>query len=349
MQNRAAKNLNQLLDKLGIEYVDRGNVLIGRCPIHPNSDNPSAFNIYKESTKEGYPDGGWVCNTRHCEKKYPYGILGLVIAKLQIDQKQAIKWLCNFCGCKSLSTIKPESDKSRYNKVTMMIENTPITARTKCEKPYKFARSRIIPAPYFIKRGVPQEILKQYMVGYNERTEYVDVPIFDNMGDFIVGHSSRSIYEKCPRCKTYHSPKQNCPTDLTLYPKWKHIGIAKRNFLYNYWFASELLKKSGIAILVESPGNVWKLIENNILNCVACLGSFFSDHQDMLLSLCGVRKIYILGDNDQAGRDLGNKLEKRLIKRYNIQKIYLSPRYNDIMEAPNEYVQQKIIPQIIEV
>ena len=50
-------------------------------------------------------------------------------------------------------------------------------------------------------------------------------------------------------------------------------------------FAKEFIKESGIVILVESPGNVWRLEEAGVHNSVAIFGSSLADRQKMILDI----------------------------------------------------------------
>jgi DNA primase len=106
------------------------------------------------------------------------------------------------------------------------------------------------------------------------------------------------------------------------------------------------MQKTNSVILVESPGNIWKLVENGINNCVASFGTSFSDCQEMLLTLCGITTIYLLTDNDQAGKNFAQRLDKSLNRRYNIIKIGLSEKFNDVAECSNSYIEKEIKPQL---
>jgi 5S rRNA maturation endonuclease (ribonuclease M5) len=336
------------MDLLGIKYQDCGYVLIGRCPIH-NGDNPSAFNIYRESTKPGYANGGWICNTHHCEKKYGNDLIGLVRSIKRIGYNEAVQFLCDFCNLKSLDGIKVLTDKQLIRQATtksILNFESSLNTSKKTYSEQNFLKSLKIPADYFINRGFSKEVLIRYKVGYNPLTDMVDVPIYDNSGIYIVGKTSRSIYEKCPVCGLYHDQNKSCPIEEDKFSKWKHVGISKRNYLYNYWFAQKSIFDCGSVVLVESPGNVWKLVENGVENCVAVLGSSFSDYQEILLSLCGTTKIFLLFDNDDAGKLLTTKLDKSLRKRYSVYKVHLDNSFNDVGDSSNEYIQKEILPQL---
>ncbi len=353
LQNQAARHLNKLLDEFGISYLDCGYYCKGICPIH-EGDNPSAFNIYKESSDPRYADGGWICNTHHCEKKYGYDLLGFVQAILskQTDKKIsrpiARLYLCKFCNIEHYNDIHIPDEKVLYKQYmndTLLSLNSD-KSQAKIGSKFYGLQGLIIPAEYYIKRGYSSDILLKYGVGYNQYNQCIDVPIYDNKGKVIVGKTSRSIYEECPKCHCYHNYNESCPLQKEKYTKWRHYGIAKSRFLYNFWFAKDSMTKTNKVILVESPGNIWRLVEAGIDNCVACLGSNLSDFQEILLSSCGVLYIYILADNDEAGQNFTKKISENLKKRYNIIRLHLDSSYNDVAEAPISYIQEKILTQL---
>jgi DNA primase len=152
-------------------------------------------------------------------------------------------------------------------------------------------------------------------------TNRVVVPIYDNNYKFMVGCTGRSIYEKCESCKGFHDPHNSCPhnDDIWKYCKWKHNKDFKsQNHLYNFWFAKEHILKTGVAIIVESPGNVWRLEENGIHNSVAMFGCSLSDRQKILLDSSGAMSLVILTDNDEAGRKAADQIKIKCQNTYRV-------------------------------
>jgi DNA primase len=137
----------------------------------------------------------------------------------------------------------------------------------------------------------------------------------------MVGCTGRSIFEKCNQCKGFHDYNKSCPNadDLWKFPKWKHnTDFKSQNHLYNFWFAKDHILKSGVAIIVESPGNVWRLEENNIHNSVGIFGSSLSDRQKILLDSSGAMSLVILTDNDDAGRKAAEQIKHKCQNTYRI-------------------------------
>jgi DNA primase len=127
--------------------------------------------------------------------------------------------------------------------------------------------------------------------------------------------------------------------------KWKHSHEFKtQEHLYNYWFAKEYIIKQKYVILVESPGNVWRLEESNLHNSVAIFGSSLSDKQKMLLDISGALSIITIMDNDQAGQKATEQIIKKCNKTYNVFNIPI--KYEDIASMSVSDIQTEIIPQI---
>jgi DNA primase len=76
--------------------------------------------------------------------------------------------------------------------------------------------------------------------------------------------------------------------------------------------------KTYTAIIVESPGNVWKLEENGIHNSVGIFGSSMSDRQKILLDSSGAMNLVILTDNDEAGQKAAEQIKSKCQNTYRI-------------------------------
>ena len=125
------------------------------------------------------------------------------------------------------------------------------------------------------------------------------------------------------------------------YSKWKHSADFKsQNHLYNFWFARKHILNSGIAIIVESPGNVWRLEENGIHNSVAMFGSSLSDRQKILLDSSGAMSLVILTDNDDAGRKAAEQIQQKCQNTYRIFVPKISK--SDVGEMTSEEINTEI-------
>jgi len=330
-------NIESLLQSLDIEYSMSSKMVSMCCPIH-NGDNQSAVNIYHQG--ETYR-GNWKCRTHNCEQFFKGSIIGFVRGVLSSKKygwskagdencsfDEALKYCLSFLN-KDLKSIKiSKSDKNKalfanvvnHVKKTIPIENKSLITREMVRK------SLNIPADYFMNRGFSKEILDKYDVGVCDRVDKemynrAVAPIYDNNYHYLVGCTGRSIFEKCTQCGCFHNPTTKCPneSDRWKFPKWKHNHEFKsQNHLYNFWLAKEHILKNHTVIVVESPGNVWKLEENNIHNSVAIFGSSLSDRQKIILDSSGAMNIVILTDNDEAGKKAAQQIKNKCQNTYRI-------------------------------
>ena len=195
-----------------------------------------------------------------------------------------------------------------------------------------------------MSRGFNKSILENYDVGEcksqtKEMANRAVVPIYDNDHKIMIGCTGRSIFEKCNNCKGYHNPEHDCPSaeEVWKYSKWRHsAGFKTQECLYNLWFAKESIKNTGTVILVESPGNVWKLEENGIHNSVALFGSNLTDRQKMILDTSGAMKIIVIMDSDDAGKKARAIIDQKCSRTYNIEHKYLAK--NDLAEMTNDEI-----------
>lgn len=354
-------NIESLLDSFEVEYKVNHKMISMCCPIH-NGDNPSAVNLYPEG--ESYR-GNWKCRTHNCEKIFKGSVIGFIRGIISSKKygweksgdemcsfKEAVDFATSFIK-KDLSQIKisrSDRDKKQFSCVVNYFTNNNV----KNDAP-KIIRSQIIktleiPAQYYINRGFSKDILVKYDVGLctNSKKEMRDrivVPIYDNTHKYMVGCTGRSIYEKCNKCKCYHNPTEECPHEdyRWKYSKWKHnTDFKSQNHLYNLWFAREHILNSNTVIIVESPGNVWKLEENNIHNSVAIFGSSLSDRQKMLLDSSGAMNMIILTDNDDAGKKAADQIK---LKCQNTYRIFIPTITKaDVGEMTTEEINQEIKP-----
>lgn len=363
-------HIEPLLDLFNIEYRKTPKMIISACPIH-GGDNHSAFNIYPYG--EDYK-GNWKCRTHHCEKIFMPSIIGFVRGLLshyhhewtQDEDKvesfnDTMVFIEDFLQREMgyLDKGNISDDCQDFIKLIQHIKPKPRPQKELPENtitkiiPRNTVRKLLdIPAKYYIDRGYTKEILEKYDIGLcltkgKEMYGRVVVPIYDDNYTSMIGCSGRSIFNKCESCKCYHNQSYKCPdkNNQWKYCKWKHSsGFKSQACLYNYWFAKEFIKQSGIAILVESPGNVWKLEENGVHNSVAMFGANLSDKQLLLLDEIGTTTIIILTDNDAAGYDAKKNIINKCQKTHRIFSPTISKA--DVGEMTSEEIQTQIIDYI---
>ncbi len=329
-------NITSLLDSFGLDYKINQKMISMNCPIH-GGDNPSAINIYPEGDQYR---GNWKCRTHNCEKTFKGSIIGFIRGIISAQNygwtqpgdnicsfEEVVVFATNFLN-KDFSKIKVskvDREKQQFTSVISYINKNATTTKSNITRE-QIIKTLQIPSSYYLHRNYSSEILSKYDVGLcsregREMSDRVVVPIYDNDYKYMVGCTGRSVYEKCDTCKCYHNPLKGCPEDSFKwkYPKWKHNADFKsQNHLYNLWFAKRFILESNTAIIVESPGNVWRLEENNIHNSVAMFGSSLSDRQKILLDSSGAMNLVILTDNDDAGHKAADQIKSKCQNTYRI-------------------------------
>lgn len=333
--------IEDLLDFLNLEYKMNSKFITMKCPIH-GGDNESALNLYYIG--DSYR-GNWKCRTHQCEKVFKGSILGFIRGVLShkkhewteskddtVSFMETVKFVQEFLDIdlNDLKANNKEIEKSRFVNSLALLQNKPTTTQSGITRS-QIVKSLDIPSNYFIQRGFSPEILTKYDVGDcskpgKEMFGRAVVPIYDMDRNFMIGCTGRSL-------------------DPDLKPKWRHSsGFKSEENLYNFWYAKEHIQKTRTAILVESPGNVWKLEMCGIHNSVALFGANLADKQKMILDTSGAMKLVIIMDSDEAGETARTLIDKKCGKIYNIQHIRISK--NDIAELTDQEIQEEIITKI---
>lgn len=353
-------NIEALLDTLGItDYKLMDKMVTMSCPIH-GGDNLSAFNLYH--TGDTYR-GNWKCRTHQCEQIFKSSILGFIRGCLSSSKydwakngdkmasfQEAMDFATKFIDC-NLDDIKisnKQKEKHQFINTVKYVSANTIQPTAQILRP-TIRKNLLIPSPYFLNRGFSKDVLDAYDVGDcstpgKEMAHRAVAPIYDIDHKYMVGCTGRSIFDKCAKCKAFHDPSQDCPVDeLWRYSKWKHsYGFKTEEHLYNFWNAKKYIKDNYVVVLVESPGNVWRLEEADIHNSVAMFGSSLSDKQKMLLDISGAMTIITIMDNDEAGKNAAAKILKKCEKTYNVFDIQIS--CPDIAEMSIDQINNDIKP-----
>ena len=71
--------------------------------------------------------------------------------------------------------------------------------------------------------------------------------------------------------------------------------------------------------LTEGQGDVWKMYEAGVENCVGLFGKDISHYQKDKLLKTGVTTLIVLTDNDQAGREAKIKIKRDLSRLFTLK------------------------------
>jgi 5S rRNA maturation endonuclease (ribonuclease M5) len=353
------QNVEDLLVSLDVDLKKQKKTWIGCCPIH-GGDKYNAFNLYDDGDDN---TGFWRCRTHNCHNYFIGNIIGFVRGVLsrqrynwyrpndkQATFEETIDYIANYLKCdpNSIITNTPEFEQKRFlRSVPVYHQRILMSTMTRDE----FRKTVALPSDYFIKRHFNSDILNKYDVGtcHSPTSEYFNratIPVYSDDHKYVVGVTARSLFEKCPVCNTWHNKNRGCPStnELFKYPKWQHSTDFKKNdYLYNYWYAKEHIYRTKTVILVESPGNVWKLEEAGLPIGLATFGTSLSDTQISLLNKAGAMSVIIIGDNDNAGRDYNIMVRDKL--RHMFDTHIIVPSKNDVAEMDIEEIKQVIKPK----
>lgn len=367
LELKASERLEDLLEYFGLEDLRRANrFYVGNCPVH-GGDRNNAFNIFHEGEDRV---GNWRCFTNNCHKHFHPTLIGFVRGVLSHTKngwqdptdtdkvcsfKEAVDFLVRFCGEGDINNFKV--DNEAFEKRKFASQMTRIYNPKEPEIVHKIPREIVrasldVPATYFVSRQYSKEVLDKYDVGLcstagKEMYMRATVPIYNQDYEHVIGCTGRSIFDMCPLCETYHNPLQRCPDkdNAWKYSKWKNsYGFKGEYHLYNYWFAKEHIARTGVAIIVEGPGDVWRLEEAGIHMSVATFGAHFTRHQRALLDKSGALALIILTDPDQAGRVAAQTIRKECENSYLISE----PKLNgtDVGATSIKLIHEKLLPEI---
>lgn len=344
--------IEDLFSSLGIRSYKTSKMRYGPCPVHGGA-NQNAFNLYTG----GDVAGKWVCRSHHCEEKYKRTIIGFIRGVLShqsgedVPFRTAVDWACEFLG-QRFANIKvdyEELEKHSYvMRTSLLIGGASPRVGTLSRAD---VRSRLrIPSPYFIKRGWSEQILDKFDIGdccNKSKTFYnrAVAPVYDDGWLFMTGATARSHYGECEKCEFHHEPDQPCPppNKRQQFSKWRNSdGFNKEHCLYGYWHARSAISRECSCVIVESPGNLWRLHEAGIENAVAMLGSELSDRQQVILETSGAMSVVIATDNDEPGRLAAERIKKQLYRSYRIFGVEMEKK--DVGEMGVEDVKRTFLP-----
>jgi len=351
----AIQHLDQIYEYFGIRSSYKNDILVKSvCPIH-GGDNDTALNMYYNGDYKIH----YKCRTHQCEELFGNGFIGFIkgcLSKFRYNWEkegdkeasfnEALQFLLKFLK-QDLDKLEPENvnlEKLKFGGLVNVLSSNKAKGSQITRKMY---RDRVdVPCQYYLDRGFSREVLEEYDVGYCDNPEKpmyerAVVPIYDNSHQFIVGCTGRSVFPKCEKCGSFHNTIRKCHH----FPKWFHSkGFQKEKWLYNYWKAKDYISKTGVAILVESPGNAWRLSESGIHNVVAIFGTSFNNDQKNLLDESGALSLICLMDNDEAGKKAAKKIEEQCSRLYRIY--FPSFDSNDIADLSIDKVTSDIKPFI---
>lgn len=307
-----------VIDSLGLSYDRQFDKLFLPCPVH-GGDNPQGCTIFLD----GQPN--WVCWTRGCHEEHKKNILGLIEAVLG-DFNQAIMFCESLFNC-NLANIKVELPKNTNDRhISKLID---IFNKKPEEKMGDLTREEVIsrldiPSKYYLDRNYSENTLKKFDVGdcwaeNKAMSGRATVPVYDVNMNYI-GVTGRSISGNSKA-------------------KWKHHGIKTSNYFYGMPQAIKSINETGDIILVEGPGDVWRMHEAGFENVLGLFGSSLSDSQLLVLESIFCTRLIIMTDNDDAGENAYRQIKKLCSRLFNIVRPDIG-EYNDVGDMDIESIRK---------
>lgn len=347
------ESIVELFEYFDLPYTDGLRTISFPCPVH-GGEREFGSSILKRDV------GNWKCYTAQCHEQYGTSggasIIQFTQALLTTQYNktytfpEALAWCAKFVGEDAAEQSADDHERIEFIKLCKYINRKKQEAPN--FTPREFVRKFLaIPSAYYIKRGYSEAILEKFDVGYchNEKKPFYDrvvTPFYDDSGRYMVGCSGRSRYEQCSQCNLYHVPGVRCPINkqerLKCY-KWKHASLFNADdYLYNYWNAQEHIAQTGTAIVVEGPGDVWRLEEAGIYNSMALLKASLSPGQRMVLESSGAINLVVATDMDEAGNKGARSIVEQCKHLFNTIRIaYEAP---DPGSLPIEQTKETFIP-----
>ena len=356
LERIAATHVDQIYDYFDAEISYRNeNIIKSSCFIH-GGDNPTSLNLYPNGDIRVH----YKCRTHGCEEIFGTSLISMVRGALSTSKykwrkkgdreatfNQAVEFLLKITGQKfnDLDEDKcPNLEKLRFSTMINKLYSDATTEGITTKDQY--LNTVEIPAEYYLERGYSKETLEFFGIGFcdvpgKQMYQRAIVPIYDDKSQYVVGVSGRSIFGQCSKCNFYHDPKKPCK----FFPKWRHSkGFQKEKWLYNYCNAQPNIRETQTIVIVESPGNVWRLHEAGVRNAVAIFGTALNDNQKAIIDASGALSLVLLMDNDDAGQRASAKIKDTCEKLYAIYQPKIIK--NDIGDMSIKEIRDFIIPTL---
>ena len=178
--------------------------------------------------------------------------------------------------------------------------------------------------PYLYKRGLTDDIIEKFDLGYDKRTDSITFPVRDMNGDCMF------IARRSIKTKHFDIPKGINKPLYGLYEVTQAIKIPRGATRYPIIVPDDIYVCEGLFDCLR----LWC----NDKYAVAGFGCLFSSYQVKQLQDLPGRSIILALDNDNAGRDATQRLRK-LITNKIIKEVVLPPFRKDIGECTDEEIQ----------
>ena len=276
--------LPDILAEIGCHHiVDRGEYI--SCG-NKDGDNPRSIVVYKNE---------YISCTNYTRQITKNGrsadIFDLISYFEDCSFAEAMKFVCSLSG---IDYYGERDELPEALQIIKMLKDMELHDDEEDNTPLKPIPDEVLGyfLPYGNKmwedEGVSLTTQAEFNIGYDPQSDYITIPIFDELGS-VIGIKGRYFGEP----DEYHT-------------KYTHIWPCnKSRILYGYWQNKVYIKNSKYIIVVESEKSVLKLAECGIRNVVSTGGKTISKYQVELISRTGCTPILAL-DKDVQEEELQN-------------------------------------------
>ena len=114
--------------------------------------------------------------------------------------------------------------------------------------------------------------------------------------------------------------------------KYKYTKFSKQSVLFGLSQAKKTIRKTGIAIVAEGQLDCVSCHAHGFHNTVALGGTSLGYYQVYLLKKYGAKELWLVLDNDDAGRSGYDKITRKYSGYIDIKKVSLPSQYKDVDE-----------------
>lgn len=283
----------------------KGEKLVGSCPIH-KGDSSTAFHV--DLKKNVYK-----CFTR-CKSKGLKGggnIIDFVADMEKLGQqkegvKKAAQLIVEWTGGQPAS--ERPAGNSNMNKEKNIKENKPLTFQLKLSAEH----------PYFIERGLTQETVEFFGLGYANKgimKDRICIPIHDHKGN-LVAYAGRALDDELAKKEGKYKLPANFHKSLVLF-----------NF--------NRIEEFDALILVEGFFDCFKVYQSGFKSVCALMGASMSEFQEKLI-LERFKRIVLMLDSDSAGRQGAKDVLNRLYDKIYVRVVKLEEKKQPDELSENE-------------
>lgn len=272
-------DVEDILNKLKVEcngkYLReirrRGDNVSITCPFHKDGqETHTSCSVYNRIDNDKVQFGTYNCFT--CNEK---GALYKLVAKvLGCSYEEGKHWLI-------------ENFSSKYEDRRLYLDTFEKNADTKVCLDESILEKYSYFHPYQFQRGMSEEVIRKFKIGYNADTDAITFPVWD-IENNLIGITERSV-----KGKQFYIPKD----------------MDKPVYLLNF------IKQNSITDVVVCEGQIDALVSwSRGVPAVALFGAGTTDKQIQLLDTSGIRHFILMYDNDLAGNHGSMRLQNNLSK-----------------------------------